>query len=50
MEPEGSLSCLQELATGSYPELYRSNPHFSLKSFLIYPFHLRLDFPNGLFP
>jgi hypothetical protein len=27
MEPEGSLSCLQELTTGPYPEPDESNPH-----------------------
>jgi hypothetical protein len=27
MEPEGSLPCLQEPATGPYPDSDKSNPH-----------------------
>jgi hypothetical protein len=27
MEPEGSLPCLQEPATGPYPESDQSSPH-----------------------
>jgi hypothetical protein len=27
MEPEGSLPCIQEPATGAYPEPGESNPH-----------------------
>jgi hypothetical protein len=28
MEPEGSLPCSQQPATGPYPELDASSPHF----------------------
>jgi hypothetical protein len=28
MEPEGSLSCTQQPATGPYPEPDESSPHF----------------------
>jgi hypothetical protein len=35
MEPEGSLLCSQEAATGPHPELDESDLHFSLTSILI---------------
>jgi hypothetical protein len=51
MESEGSLPCLQDPATGPYPELDESNPHpqtyFPKISFNILPCHLRLS--SGLF-
>jgi len=31
MEPEGSLSCSQERATGHYPEPDESSPHLPTK-------------------
>jgi hypothetical protein len=45
MEPEGSLPCSQQPATGPYPKPDASSPH---PSFLI-SFHLRLGLPIGLF-
>jgi hypothetical protein len=53
MEPEGSLPCSQEPSTGPYSESDQSNPYepiLSLRSILILSTHLRLGFPNGLFP
>jgi hypothetical protein len=43
MEPEGSLPCSQEPATGPYPE-----PH-DLRVILILSSHLILGLPSGLF-
>jgi hypothetical protein len=44
MDPEGSWQCSQEPATGPYPELDESNPHFPtilpLKSILLLSSHL----------
>jgi hypothetical protein len=37
MKPEGSLPCLQEPATGLYPEPDKSNSH-PPKPFPLYPF------------
>jgi hypothetical protein len=37
MEPGSSLPCLQEIATGSYPEPDESNP-FHPKQFLLHPY------------
>jgi hypothetical protein len=42
MEPESSLPCSQELATGLCPQP-KSNPHhLSLRAILMLPFHLHL--------
>jgi hypothetical protein len=50
MEPEGSLSCSQELSTGPYPEPDHSNPYHPTLSILILSTHLCLHLPSGLFP
>jgi len=52
MEPEGSLPCSQQRATGPYPEPGEYGPHFPTlsRSILILISHLRLGFPNCLFP
>jgi hypothetical protein len=44
MEPESSLSCSQEAATGPYPEPDESIPHLSTD------FSLHLGLPSDLFP
>jgi hypothetical protein len=51
METEGSLLCLQELATGPYSEPDKSSLHPNILC-LEYPwfFHLRLGLPSGHFP
>jgi hypothetical protein len=49
MEPEGSIPCSQEPATGPYPETYQSHP-IPLRAILILSTHLRLALPSGLFP
>jgi hypothetical protein len=53
MGPEGSLPCLEELTTDLYPEPAEYGPHprpICLSSILIFPPHLRLCLPRGLFP
>jgi hypothetical protein len=55
MEPEGSLPCSQEPATGPYPEPdrfspYHPHPRNSLRSILILSTPLRLGLPSGFFP
>jgi hypothetical protein len=50
MEPEGSLSCSEEPATGPNPEPDESNPHpetLFLSPILILSSHLRLGLPSG---
>jgi hypothetical protein len=42
MEPEGSLLCSQQPATGPHPEPEESNPHLPKLSRLILSSHLRL--------
>jgi hypothetical protein len=46
MEPQGSLPCSQEPATGNYPEPHASGPHpqtlMSIRSIVILNFHLPL--------
>jgi len=49
MEPEGSLLCLQQPATGHYPELESPSHTISVRSRLIFS-HLHLGLLNGLFP
>jgi hypothetical protein len=53
MQPEGSLSCSQQPATGLYFESDKSNPHrqtlFPRRSISILSSHLRLGLPSGLF-
>jgi hypothetical protein len=52
MEPEGSLQCSQDPATGPYPEPDESSSHppnlYPQDSRL--PSHLRLGLLSGLFP
>jgi hypothetical protein len=48
MEPEGSLSCSQDPATGPYSEPDVSS-QISLRSILMLSSYLRPSFPNGLF-
>jgi hypothetical protein len=49
MEPEGSLPCSQELATGPYPKPDQSSPYHPVLSILILCTHLRIGLPSGLF-
>jgi hypothetical protein len=48
MEPEGSLTFLQELASSSYSEPDEHNPHPSVM-FLRYTFNVVLPFARGSF-
>jgi len=53
MEPERSLACSQEQATGPYMNYINPAHNFpscSLKSILILSYHLRLGLPSGLIP
>jgi hypothetical protein len=54
MEPESSLSCSENLATGPYPEKNESSLYHPIlylqDSFLILSSNLRLSLPSGLFP
>jgi hypothetical protein len=53
MGTEGSVTCLQELATGSCPESDEFSPPsytVPLRFFLILTSHLLLAVPSGLFP
>jgi len=50
MEPEGSLSCPQEPATGSYPEPHISSPNFPPYFPKIYSNIIFQGFPGDLFP
>jgi hypothetical protein len=53
MEPEGSLSCSQELSTCTYPEPDQSSAQdsiLSLKGPFMLSIHLHLGLPSGLFP
>ena len=54
MEPEGSLTHSQDLATCPYPEPARSSPYphipTSWRSILILSSHVCLGLPSGLFP
>jgi hypothetical protein len=54
MEPEGSLPCSQQPASGSYSEVDESSPRLptfiSLRSMQILSFHLHLGLPSCLFP
>jgi len=53
MEPEGSLPCSQDPATGPYPEPDESSPHLPtlllLRSILTLPSRPRLGLPSDLF-
>jgi len=51
MEPERTLPCSQEIATGPYLETDESGSHL-LTLFIQRPLysHLRLGLPSGLFP
>jgi hypothetical protein len=53
MESEGSLPCSQEPSTGPYPEPDQSSPYHPdlslLRTILIFPTHLHLGLPSGLF-
>jgi hypothetical protein len=52
MEPEGSLPCSQEPATGTHPEPDESSPHpdsLFLTMHFIASGYLRLGLPNALF-
>jgi hypothetical protein len=48
MEPEGSLSCSQEPATGPY--LVHASLTIYVRSILILSSHLHLGLPSGFFP
>jgi hypothetical protein len=53
MEPQSSLQCIQEHATGPYPKEVECTTHSSPTISLIFlyePSHLRFDLPSGLFP
>jgi hypothetical protein len=50
MEPEGSVPCSQDPATGPYPEPDESGPHHDIVSTLILLFHPRLGLPRDIFP
>jgi hypothetical protein len=51
MQPEGSLSCFQELTSDLYRDLDEFSPHsrnlFILRSILISSSHVRLDVPSS---
>jgi hypothetical protein len=49
MEPEGSLQCSQEIATGPYPQINPVYTTISLQSILILSTYLLLGPPSGLF-
>jgi len=53
MEPEASLPCSQQLATGPYPEPAESTSHFPipvrLTSIQVLSSHLHLSLLRGLF-
>jgi len=53
MEPEGSLPCSQEPATGPYPQPDASSPQLPtlfLKIYSILSFYLPLGLPSNHFP
>jgi len=47
MEPQGSLLCSKNSATGPYPKPNESSPHLPI---LILSSHVCLGPPSGLFP